>query len=308
MATTTSCLDGYHHDCPWPGDCDCTCHKPENRESLKLSERLELMRVQWVNLYPTQMDVMARCAEQARALERPIPMVLFCPSCGEQHIDEPESLADYTARKQDLADTTGPWTNPPHRSHQCQRCKHVWRPADVPTIGVRSITTQGKHDSERADPRAAFHVWEELSARVGCTSPDGHAELEQVSYRAARIRELEDSVEYLAGWCNHYAERAQETTREVYSQMAVAIKSAQDAHDKLRDATHRGIIIGVEFGVVCAEKGMNATAALIKAKETIAAGGEVGRTYEDTFGRTLPCRRQGVASKSLWDRRERRRS
>lgn len=77
-------------------------------------------------------------------LATPIPMILFCPSCGLQHIDGPDG------RK---APAVGPgidvvsWTNPPHRSHLCNGCEHIWRPADVPTNGVASLHTIGKADS-----------------------------------------------------------------------------------------------------------------------------------------------------------------
>lgn len=62
-----------------------------------------------------------------------IPMVLYCPKCSTQHIDSP-----------------GPgWTNPPHRSHSCQKegCGTIWRPSDLPTTGVAAITTKGKEDN-----------------------------------------------------------------------------------------------------------------------------------------------------------------
>ncbi len=61
----------------------------------------------------------------------PLQMVLYCPSCGMQHIDAPE----------------GDWTNPPHRSHLCHGCGHIWRPADVYTEGVAAILTRGKADT-----------------------------------------------------------------------------------------------------------------------------------------------------------------
>jgi len=61
----------------------------------------------------------------------PVPMILFCPNCGLQHIDRPEGI----------------WMNPPHRSHLCGGCGHSWRPADVPTTGVADINTRGKADS-----------------------------------------------------------------------------------------------------------------------------------------------------------------
>lgn len=62
-----------------------------------------------------------------------IPMVLHCPRCGTQHIDE----------------ATAEWDNPPHRSHACQKdgCGCIWRPADVPTTGVATISTKGKSDN-----------------------------------------------------------------------------------------------------------------------------------------------------------------
>ena len=59
-----------------------------------------------------------------------IPMRLNCPECRELHIDEGE-----VATK-------------PHHTHACQACGHVWRPAVVPTTGVRFLpgfkTSPGK--------------------------------------------------------------------------------------------------------------------------------------------------------------------
>lgn len=60
-------------------------------------------------------------------LRDPIPMVLHCPKCNEQHVDRP--------------DPEGGWTNPPHRTHLCGNalCGHLWRPAGVPTTGVAEL-------------------------------------------------------------------------------------------------------------------------------------------------------------------------
>jgi hypothetical protein len=66
-----------------------------------------------------------------RPPEQPIDMLLFCPKCGAQHIDEPE----------------GDWDNPPHRSHLCHACRTIWRPADVPTNGVVAISSIGNADT-----------------------------------------------------------------------------------------------------------------------------------------------------------------
>lgn len=65
--------------------------------------------------------------------DQPIAMILFCPRCGDQHVD--------------AADHATGWGNPPHRSHLCGYCGHVWRPADVATTGVSEIGTEGEHDS-----------------------------------------------------------------------------------------------------------------------------------------------------------------
>lgn len=51
----------------------------------------------------------------------PIPMLIHCPMCNERHIDE------------------GPFATKPHHTHACQECGHVWRPAIVPTVGVRFL-------------------------------------------------------------------------------------------------------------------------------------------------------------------------
>lgn len=66
-------------------------------------------------------------------IKAPIPMVLFCPRCWDQHIDAPNAAKG--------------WTNPPHKSHECQHCGYIWRPADVATEGVLTIKTKGKADS-----------------------------------------------------------------------------------------------------------------------------------------------------------------
>lgn len=82
----------------------------------------------------------------------PIDMVLYCPACGVQHIDAPEPLPPSTHRHQfEMAGgRSALWTNPPHRSHLCHSCGHIWRPADVPTNGVLCIQTRGSADSLKA--------------------------------------------------------------------------------------------------------------------------------------------------------------
>jgi hypothetical protein len=86
--------------------------------------------------------------------QKPIDMILHCPNCGEQHIDAPK-VYQCQHPTCGCAMTDGPpcqaehnsWENPPHRSHLCHACGHIWRPADVPTNGVAEIKTKGTNDS-----------------------------------------------------------------------------------------------------------------------------------------------------------------
>lgn len=48
----------------------------------------------------------------------PIPMIILCVSCGQQHIDEEE------------------WATRPHKTHLCKFCGTCWRVAAVATVGV----------------------------------------------------------------------------------------------------------------------------------------------------------------------------
>jgi len=86
--------------------------------------------------------------------QAPIDMVLHCPACGQQHIDAPEFNSQ---RRDAFPSSTGEddpalsWTNPPHRSHLCHGCGHIWRPADVPTNGVQEIKTKGSADTPEVE-------------------------------------------------------------------------------------------------------------------------------------------------------------
>lgn len=55
------------------------------------------------------------------AAQVPVPILLHCPECGARHIDE------------------GEFATKVHHTHACQSCGFVWRPAVVPTIGVRFL-------------------------------------------------------------------------------------------------------------------------------------------------------------------------
>lgn len=95
------------------------------------------------NYWREKHDLLKASAASAMG-EKPLPMVLHCPACGLQHVDAKEThgLDDGEQEPEEPA-----WNNPPHRSHLCHGCGCIWRPADVPTNGVKAITTRGKADT-----------------------------------------------------------------------------------------------------------------------------------------------------------------
>lgn len=80
-------------------------------------------------------------------LSKPIDMIIHCPACHLQHIDELDKIV--------IGSNVPPkpyWSNPPHKSHLCAGCGLVWRVADVCTNGVKELKTKGKHDTEAMKP------------------------------------------------------------------------------------------------------------------------------------------------------------
>ena len=65
--------------------------------------------------------------------EAGVPTLLWCPRCGQQHIDK------------------GLWATVPHRTHYCNYCCTEWRPFEVATYGCsvedikRRVTTLETH-------------------------------------------------------------------------------------------------------------------------------------------------------------------
>src|SRR3546814_19834252 len=77
----------------------------------------------------------------------PVDMILPCPNCGRLHIDGPDERSEG-------------WQNPPHRSHLCYYCGHIWRPADISTKGVAPIPTKGTN----ASPPPTQHHYDTIPA------------------------------------------------------------------------------------------------------------------------------------------------
>ena len=85
---------------------------------------------------------------------RVVDMILHCPACGFQHIDCADDEAGEPSNKPmpPRRLTAEPWGNPPHRSHLCHDCGHIWRPSDAHTNGVARIRSHGVNDSPPVKP------------------------------------------------------------------------------------------------------------------------------------------------------------
>lgn len=107
-----------------------------------------------------------------------VDMVLYCPKCHTQHIDAPEVPKNepfpYTEENGirtpvlTPARVTPPWTNPPHKSHLCHGCGHIWRPSDTPTNGVERTASGKDADTApllRPEPKCAKHPDDEAVDR-----------------------------------------------------------------------------------------------------------------------------------------------
>lgn len=109
------------------------------------------------------LTLLATPTPQADSQPAPIDMVLHCPACGLQHIDAPDA---WRPGSDPL------WDNPPHRSHLCHGCGHIWRPADVPTNGMEAVKTRGKADSPIAARAPADSVTAPVGQPYGIVDPD----------------------------------------------------------------------------------------------------------------------------------------
>ena len=62
-------------------------------------------------------EIGALRAQVVALKEAGVPTLLWCPRCGQQHIDK------------------GLWATVPHRTHYCNYCCTEWRPFEVATYG-----------------------------------------------------------------------------------------------------------------------------------------------------------------------------
>lgn len=78
----------------------------------------------WQQQFNHERAEVTRLAKQVRELSEPVQLLLACPECGVQHVDEDEWAARY------------------HHTHRCVACGNEWSPALRATVGVRVLATR----------------------------------------------------------------------------------------------------------------------------------------------------------------------
>jgi hypothetical protein len=87
-------------------------------------------------------------------------MRLPCEGCGELHVDE------------------GEFATRPHHTHSCQHCGLTWRPAIIPTVGVRFLPGFKNAAPPDSTPDRLVDALHGLTDRVD----DLHTTLKQVHF------------------------------------------------------------------------------------------------------------------------------
>src|SRR5262245_40957344 len=102
--------------------------------------------------------------EVERLRNIPVDALLDCPKCGESHIDKPQPEKN--------------WTNPPHRTHECQKCGHLWRPYDVATNGVTNPLKTERDELKREVERLKATI-DKMAANLAMLISEQADELQQ---------------------------------------------------------------------------------------------------------------------------------
>lgn len=85
---------------------------PENARA-QLAEIAEILKKQAQRIREGKIDF----------LRRPLRMLLWCPVCHTQHVDRHLWATEEKA----------------HKKHLCEKCGHLWQPANVYTVGVEQL-------------------------------------------------------------------------------------------------------------------------------------------------------------------------
>jgi hypothetical protein len=171
-----------------------------------------------------------------RGISPPTKKVLYCPSCKAQHIDAP--------------DPANGWLNPPHRTHLCHACGHLWRPYDYPTEGVYRpdleywYRVDGLNDGQLMETKypvekhTACGVWLDLD--LGWVPPEKKRRLRFVLHDSRKKFAYPDRMEALRG----FTARKRRQLVILEAQM----KSASKALGRAQRLLDAGVSVGAELG------------------------------------------------------------
>lgn len=79
----------------------------------------------------TELVTAALTAQPVAQAGKPIEMILHCPACHSQHIDE------------------GEWATRAHHKHLCAVCRARWQPSLVDTVGVERLGAEGEVSDDK---------------------------------------------------------------------------------------------------------------------------------------------------------------
>lgn len=108
----------------------------------------------------------------------PVPVLLWCPGCGERHIDD------------------GEFATKPHHTHACQSCGLTWRPAVVSTVGVAYLP--GFKNAENTVREVVTNFFDQCDLRASLMMSGESSAMvdETIEDLTQRLKYLEHS----AGW------------------------------------------------------------------------------------------------------------
>jgi len=203
---------------------------------------------------PEQMRAFADACCALREAQ-PIDMILYCPSCGVQHVDKPEGqfYPGHTAEESAAVNKDhGLWDNPPHRSHLCHSCGCIWRPADVPTNGVESIKTEGKADTwpAQAAQREPISAQAQALGMPFCCGKDERQADEIAKLRnVVQAAMIAGSPEVFESWNYHFPDDRREVPRAAQRPAAPAPQDSREAFEAWFDGEYQELARIVGDGV-----------------------------------------------------------
>ena len=97
---------------------EITFSEPNTMSKKQKIALIHLFSKKYIEVASVVRQLQLKVASLEKERERSIDCLLWCPECGERHIDE------------------GEFSTKSHHTHACQHCGMCWRPAVACTVGV----------------------------------------------------------------------------------------------------------------------------------------------------------------------------